>query len=255
MTRRASAGSSVVVAAQFYQNGVLADPFQIVDVSIYDAPTGGTAISTALPTTSPATGTLNATWAIPSGLPSGTYYDRWTVVNVSGEAQQIIGGTRYAIEVLSDGTPKRTTALLEIKAILEGITISNGFNTDIKTVEPFLRTRDDVTDGERPYLAFGFDRATYEHYADKEMRISQPWTVVGYLDTRRDDWTDASAKINYLIDDVIAAVMGAPELNNGTLTQTIPIDDLTDEADPDREDGSAVVINFASIYHRDNKAS
>ena len=154
------------------------------------------------------------------------------------------------------GTPVRTSVLADIKSTLEAVSTANGFKTDVDTVEPFLRSRDEVKPGERPYLAFGADRETYEHYCFGTMRVQMPFTVVGYI--TQNDWTAASAAINNLRDDVIAAIMADPTLG-GNATQVLLLEDLTDEADPNRgdipADGGAVVLNFRVTYYRDTSSS
>lgn len=153
------------------------------------------------------------------------------------------------------GTPSRTSILLDIKSTLTAITVVNGFKTTVVTSESKLRSRDEVVGDERPYTGFGPGRSTYENLMG-HMRVTMPWTVVGYV--QEDDEIIASAAINDLEDDIIAAVMADPTLG-GFATFTKIVDDLTDEADPNRrdisDDGNAAVVNFETIYYRDYGSS
>lgn len=154
------------------------------------------------------------------------------------------------------GTPVRTSILLDIKSTLESISVANGQKTDVVKVDPFLRTRDDVKPGERPYVAFGPGSTPFTHDLFETMRGQMDWTAVGYID--ENDWTLASAAINDLRDDIIAVIMEDTTLG-GTSTQTLLVRDLTDEADPDRAtipvDGAAVVLEFRTTYYRDTGSS
>jgi hypothetical protein len=151
--------------------------------------------------------------------------------------------------------------LLQVQSQLEDISIANGYKTDVVTVEPFLRTREVPRGSLRPLLGFGFGSETYTHSASNNMRASVPWMIVGYIDTSSNEttggWVAASAAMNNLIDDVIAALLPTTELNSlgGYATQTLLKSVMTSEQDPDREDDGAIVMELTTIYHRDTTAS
>jgi len=254
-TRVGSAGSAITAQVQYYKNGVLADPASVENVSIYDAASGGTLVASGLVPTKIATGTYQITWTPDSSQSEGTYYDEWTATNVLGGSSQTI---RYEITVIGAGTPARTRILLDLKSRFEAITIANGYKTDVTKVEPVLRSRDDVKLGERPYIGFGFDKTIYEHHMGNVLKATVPWTVVGYVSDR--SWTAASAAINKLLDDIIAKIF-QDETFGGLAIQTVIVDDLTDEADPDRftgnceADGSALVINLRTTFYRNTTST
>jgi len=154
------------------------------------------------------------------------------------------------------GTPARTSIILGIQTALNTISIANSYNTDVVTVDPFLRTRDDVDPGLRPYLAFGLGRETFEHQSFRNARIQAPLVIVGYIST--DDWTAASSEINLLVDDVIALINSDPTFGGNAVSTKL--DGLeTDEADPDRASttgwGCAFVMECTLTFFRDTTAS
>jgi len=143
-----------------------------------------------------------------------------------------------------------------VKTTLEGITVVGGFNTTVTTVEPYLRSREEVKPGEMPYLGFGFDPDPYEHYPSSKMRVKTPLTVVGYVQTR--GWAARSAALNLLIDDVIAA-MFADITRGGYAIMTTLRETQTDECDPDvdshGEGKGMCYVSFDVVYERNITAS
>ena len=84
MPRQGLRGSDVTLQARFYENGTLFDPFYVdTSVKIYDAPSGGTLVTT-LTATKVSTGVWQVVWSIPSSQSTGSYYDEWTFEAVDG---------------------------------------------------------------------------------------------------------------------------------------------------------------------------
>jgi hypothetical protein len=254
MTARGKAGTAITILSTYYENGSVADPFNVANVDIYDAATGGSTVDTGLVPSNPAVGSYSVTWTPNAALAAGTYYSQWKATANSGESEDT--SPRSPVIVLGAGTPVRELILADIKSTLESISTANGYKTAVDTVEPFLRSRDEVKSGERPYIGFGPDSETAEHYSFGTIRVQLPFTVVGYIEEA--DWATASGKINDLRDDIVAAIMEDPTLG-ANCTQVILLNDLTSEADPDRRsipgDGGAVVLNFRVTYYRDSASS
>lgn len=151
------------------------------------------------------------------------------------------------------GTPARTNILLEVEAALNTISVAGGYNTDVTTVETMLRGRDDVQPGERPYLAFGPGKDTPQNFCFNEIRVEMPIYIVGII--AEANWTTRSAKLNLLIDDVIAAMFTDPTLNSNAVDLSLVSAD-TDEADPDAgETGGTIILEFKVVYYRTTSAS
>lgn len=256
-TPRGRAGSAITITSSYYKNGTLTDPFNVANVDIYDAETGGSTVATGLVPSNTATGSYTVSWTPASSQAAGTYYSQWKATANSGDSQNT--SPRSPVIVLGAGTPQRELILADIKSTLESITTANGYKTATDTVEPYLRSRDEVPEGQRPYIGFGADQETAEHYAFGTMRVQLPFTVVGYIkDTAGDSWATSSGAINDLRDDIIGAIMEDPTLGSNC-TQVILLNDLTTEADPDRYnhpgDGGAVVLNFRATYYRGSTTS
>jgi len=152
------------------------------------------------------------------------------------------------------GTPNRTNILLDLNTTLNTISTNNGYNTDIDTVEQFVRGRDDVPSGQRPYVGFGcLEDERPEHFAFGEIRVVMPVIVMGLVNQAT--WTTRSAAVNNLADDIIAAVMSDPTRSNYAITTTFT-GMLTDEGDPDAgPSGGACVLRFEIPYYRTTSSS
>jgi len=155
-------------------------------------------------------------------------------------------------------TPTRTTILATIQTTLEGIVTGSGYKTEINTVEPYLRGREDVQEGERPYLGFGFDTELYEHQSYHNMRDASKLFVTGCVDTGA-TWATMSAALNNLIDDVIAAMhpaAGARPLGGYATSVKCTATD-SDESDPDAlATGYAwCFLEFEIVYFRETTKS
>jgi len=94
---------------RFYENGVLFNPFDILDVNIYDAETGGTLIAGPLTPQLVNVGQYKVIWDIPDTVVAGRYYHEWTwqaVASIGTKTQ------RYIVDVVPPSittSPKRDT--------------------------------------------------------------------------------------------------------------------------------------------------
>lgn len=77
MTRSGNIGERINLVVKFYESGALYDPYDVGDVRIYTAATGGDLLGTVTPTRD-STGIYTATWTIPSSMSPTTLYDSWT---------------------------------------------------------------------------------------------------------------------------------------------------------------------------------
>lgn len=146
------------------------------------------------------------------------------------------------------GTPARTGIILAVKSALEGVTVANGYHTTVALVEPYLRGRDDVPVGQRPYIGFGIGQETATNEPTSQIYVTTSLVVVGLV--AQAAWTDRSAAINNLTDDIISAVLrDQTQNNNAVTTKLLTIE--SDEADADAmADGGAVVVEFEVVYYR-----
>lgn len=254
MTLRAKAGTTISFFATVYQDGTPTNAGSFGDVNVYDAASGGSIVTngSALTPTALGSGVYQVDWAIAEAQAAGTYYPEWDFTS-GGQSPTV----RSTLTILGAGTTVRELILADIKSTLESVSTANGYKTAVDTTEPVLKSRDEIPEGKRPYIGFGPDRETYEHMMGNTMRVQMPFTVVGYIGDEV-DWATASGEINDIRDDIIAAIMEDPTMG-GNCTQVLVLDDLTDEADPNRrdisDDGGAVVVNFRVTYYRDTASS
>lgn len=156
------------------------------------------------------------------------------------------------------GTPARTNILLELKSLLETITVANGYNTEVTAVSPTLISRDEARNiGTPPVICFGAGRDVVTHEAFQDMRVEMEVAVMGYLE--ESDWTTRSSKLNLLIDDIIAAIGSDPKLNSNAISTYIT-EYTTDESDPDATTGKPAgggtcIIMLRIPYERTVNAS
>jgi hypothetical protein len=156
------------------------------------------------------------------------------------------------------GTPARTNILLEIKSALEGITVANGYNTEVTAVSPTLYSRDEYQKiGTPPVICFGAGDDRPKHHAFQDMRVEMPVVILGYI--QETDWTTRSANLNLLIDDIIAKLSSDPTLNSNAVS--IYFESWgTDEADPDATTGfpdgaGTCIVELRIPYYRTVNAS
>jgi hypothetical protein len=143
--------------------------------------------------------------------------------------------------------------LLNIKSTLEAITVANGYKTTVALVEPYNRSRDDVATGARPYLCFGIGAETPEQELSNYIKVTAPIYIIGLV--TNGDWTQRSAALNNLIDDIITAMM-ADYTRGGYAISTLFTGCETDEGDPDAgADGGVCVATFTISYERLTTAS
>ena len=101
MARSGNAGSTINLGVKFFSNGSLFDPYQINDVNIFDAPSGGSLIATLTPV-QVSTGHYQISYDIPSYISIGTFYDEWVY---TAEVGMVSHTRRYSFEVLAAVTP------------------------------------------------------------------------------------------------------------------------------------------------------
>lgn len=153
------------------------------------------------------------------------------------------------------GTPNRTSILLNVNTVLNTITVANGYKTTVALVEKYLRGRDDVPVGSRPYLGFGAARETPEHEPCNQIYFRMPLVVIGHVSSA--DWTTRSAALNNLIDDTIAAMENDTTRGGYAISSKVTGVE-TDEADPDADnvlDGGTCIVEFEIYYVRAITAS
>jgi hypothetical protein len=152
-------------------------------------------------------------------------------------------------------TPARTSILLAIKSALEGITVANGYKTDVNNVDPYLRPSRDVGDAERPHICFGsIDVEPYKHKAYDSLETTIKWLAVGNTAAAA-TWAAMSEDVNDLLDDIIAAIVGADDTLGENAVSTYLLWTDTSEADSQWHEGGYCFACFETKYNRDTTST
>lgn len=106
-------GETITLAMRFYDNGVLYDPVSVSNVVVYNAATGGSIVTTVTPTRQ-SIGLWEATWAVPSGQASGTYYDQWTYRAVTDLSEEVFRAN-FVVSGTLTLVPSGETQTLELR--------------------------------------------------------------------------------------------------------------------------------------------
>lgn len=149
-------------------------------------------------------------------------------------------------------TPARSLILADLITILRTITIANGFKTDVRVVDGFALSRDDVSKVERPRIGVVAGRESYEMQPSDTVRTTLTVRLACVITAssqvaRSDVFSD-------LIDDIWAAV-GVDITRNGNAIDTRLVDSETDESDPDHENDGEMVVSLQIIYFRTQGAT
>ena len=106
------AGSTITLETKFYNSGVLFNPSSISSVTIYDAESGGSLISTLTAPIQQSTGIYQTSWAVPVGQITGIYYERWVWTATTGMSTKTsIYSFRVQGSLVKDIFPKSAGAI------------------------------------------------------------------------------------------------------------------------------------------------
>lgn len=133
-----------------------------------------------------------------------------------------------------------------VKTTLEAISIANGFNTDVTTVETLLKIYDEVPPSIRPWIGIlpEIERA---EYLPGQIRMVLPFNLLGYTFAATNVESDKLDDINDLHDDIIEA-MNADQTRGGNAVATTLTEAETNE-DQEGQDG-VVRLTFEVAYFR-----
>lgn len=139
--------------------------------------------------------------------------------------------------------------LADLKTTLEGITIANGYKTDVNKVRNVILTWEGAR--ERPEIGIYSERTGFAHMPFHEMRSTMTVRLVAHVDAATSDARVTA--IENLSDDMIAAVMLAPT-RAGCAIDTKITGYTTDQNDPDALDsrgwGATMVMTLEIMYDR-----
>lgn len=148
-------------------------------------------------------------------------------------------------------TPKRYV-ISEVKRCLEAISVANSYSTNVATVRTDIFGRDDVRSiGSLPAVGFIAGRSVPTYDSFSEMRIVMPVTVTCAV--AASVWLTALEALDKLEDDVIAALMRGPVLDNSLIGIHYrgSEDDIGSPDTFDSQGGTmSMVMFFEAVYRR-----
>jgi len=149
-------------------------------------------------------------------------------------------------------TPRRKLILDDYITALSGITIANGYKTNVVTVERVIKSWEGSKPGEKPSIGILPQREDITHEPSKQMRVNMTVLVVCHVTgtTIADRYT----KLNDLLDDVITA-LNFDTSRNGYAVSTTVIAVETDEGDDDALGDGSMVVHTQCVFYRTSEAS
>lgn len=149
-------------------------------------------------------------------------------------------------------TPARQAILDNIETTLQSITVANGYDVTVDTVEREVKEWDSVGAGSLPWLGFMPEAERLEYQPGGVMRVTLPVAVVGHVNATTA--SDRCDKLSDLIDATVAA-LSADTTRGANATMTTVLDVATDEGDPDalpdsRGGSGSFVMRTEIVYMR-----
>jgi hypothetical protein len=134
-------------------------------------------------------------------------------------------------------TPHKTTIIAAIKTALEGITVANGYKSDVETVEKLIKDWQSVSPSLRPWIGFRPGKERFQADAPYHLWVTLPIEIGSHLIADTEDLVD-TAIVN-LEDDIINAMYEDPTLGDTSVDVKL-IEGESDIGDPDRLEGGAI---------------
>lgn len=150
------------------------------------------------------------------------------------------------------GTPVRKLILDNLQTTFAGVTTSNGYKTNVETVQALARGYYDVKTGERPFIGYVPTSENFQHQPGGNMYSTMNVAVIGHISGTT--LADRQTKINNLIDDVIA-VLNVDTTRGSNAISTTAVSVETDEGDPDASGDGSFIMQTQIKYIRTISAS
>lgn len=148
-------------------------------------------------------------------------------------------------------TTARTNILANVQTTLEGITVANGYNTDVVTVEGVVRDWGEVNAILRPWIGFIPQTTTYSYEPGGRIRSVMRLLVFAHLSSASK--AAASVALDNLQDDLIAAMNADTTRGENAVMSTL-VDAQDDIGDPDSKDSNGIVTvtmqSWDIVYYR-----
>lgn len=156
------------------------------------------------------------------------------------------------------GQPNRSAIIADLQTTLAGITIANGYKSNVTTVERVFRDREDARAESTafPWIGFVVGRQTNAYEPGRQIKSTLNTEVIGHVSASTEEGrTDAVADLE---DDIIAA-LGVDTTRGGYAIHTIVDESESDESQPDAVDSSgvaaSVILRIRVVYIRTSERS
>ena len=142
-------------------------------------------------------------------------------------------------------TPSRQNIVSNLKTTLETITTSNGYDTDIATVQILAKSWLQVPQQIRPWLGIVPQETNYQYLPNGIIRSVFVVDIIGHVANGTAD--QKRSRLSGLIDDLFAA-LNVDTTRNGNAVMTTVVSSETDEGDP--ESDGTLVLRINVVYMR-----
>ena len=130
---------------------------------------------------------------------------------------------------------------------LQGITVANGYATDVVEVEKLFKSWDDVPESKKPWLGFAPDVERYEYQPSHQIRCYLDLRLIGHVSEKTID--ARYDKIENLTDDIIRALRQSV-IRSGCASSITLTELQTDQADPLAYGAGSFTMLFRIDYMR-----
>ena len=146
-------------------------------------------------------------------------------------------------------TPARRLILSNLKSTIEGVTVANGYKTNIVTVESVAKSFADTVSGEKPWVGIYPKRESLAYEHGGVIRVT--FTALLICHISRATASVRADSLNDLLDDLIA-VLSVDTTRGGNAVMTSIVTVETDEGDPDAYGHGSMVATTEVIYYRND---
>ena len=148
-------------------------------------------------------------------------------------------------------TPTRRVILQNISTVLNTISTSNGYKTNVSTVESLGKSWATVKPGEKPWVGIVPQKESLA-FEYSNIRVVLTVLIIAHVAGTTQD--DRASKLNDLLDDIIASMNLDTTRDDNAISTTIGSVE-TDEGAPDGDGDGSMVITMEIAYFRGTGSS
>ena len=150
------------------------------------------------------------------------------------------------------GTPARKSILDNVSTVLQTVSVSNGYKTNVQNVEPVGKNFGDMGSGAKPWIGYYPDSETFSYFPGNEIEVSLTVGLICHIAGASQ--SARSSALNDLLDDIIA-VLSLDTTRGGKAIATTVTQAQTDEGSPDANGFGSMLITCVVKYLRNTSSS